>query len=73
MLPRVEISAPDDTYPRRHFTLAETQRLIRDKGSRFSIVDLFRREAEEAAGHPIDWRAHTVTFDRWIKHSRNCR
>lgn len=63
MLPRVEIPAPENAYPRRHFTLAEMRRLMRKRGPRFSIIDLFRlfrREAEEAAaaeGGTINWRA----------------
>ncbi|WP_312489788.1 FAD/NAD(P)-binding protein [Sphingomonas sp.] len=63
MLPRVEIPAPEETYPRVHFTLSRMRRLIRERGPRFSIVDLFRlfrREAEEAAaaqGERIDWHA----------------
>ncbi|MEG3089856.1 FAD/NAD(P)-binding protein [Sphingomonas sp. PB1R3] len=63
MLPRVEIPAPEDSYPRVHFTLSEMRRLIRERGPRFSIVDLFRlfrREADEAAaaqGERIDWQA----------------
>jgi uncharacterized NAD(P)/FAD-binding protein YdhS len=63
MLPRVEIPAPEDTYPRAHFTLSQMRRLIRERGPRFSIVDLFRlfrREADEAAaaqGEQIDWQA----------------
>jgi uncharacterized NAD(P)/FAD-binding protein YdhS len=64
MLPRVEIPRPEEPYPRRHFTLAEMHRLIRERGPRFSIVDLFRlfrREAEEAAGGPIDWQAEDRT------------
>ena len=64
MLPRVEIPRPEETYPRRHFTLGEMHRLIRERGPRFSIVDLFRlfrREAEEAVGAPIDWRAEDRT------------
>lgn len=64
MLPRVEIPAPEETYPRRHFTLAAMRRLMRERGSRFSIVDmfrLFRREAEEAAGQAIDWREEDRT------------
>lgn len=58
LLPRVEIPAVEEPYPRRHFTLAAMRALIRARGPRFSIVDmvrLFRREAEEAAGGPIDW------------------
>lgn len=67
MLPRVEIPAPEETYPRRHFTLSEMHRRIRERGPRFSIVDLFRlfrREAEEAAaaqGDAIDWQAEDRT------------
>lgn len=60
MLPRVEIPAPEAGYERRHLTLANVHRLIRERGSVFSIVDLFRLfrlEAEAAAGHPIDWWA----------------
>lgn len=62
MLPRVEIPAPEETYPRRYFTLSEMRRLIRERGPRFSIVDLFRlfrQEADEAAaaqGDRIDWQ-----------------
>lgn len=67
LLPRVEIPAPEETYPRRHFTLSEMHRQIRERGPRFSIVDLFRlfrREAEEAAaaqGEVIDWQAEDRT------------
>ena len=67
MLPRVEIPEPEATYLRRHFTLAEMRRLMRERGPRFSIVDLFRlfrREADEAAtreGRVIDWRAEDRT------------
>jgi len=67
MLPRVEIPAPEDTYPRRHFTLSKMRRLIRERGPRFSIVDLFRlfrQEADEAAaaqGDTIDWPAEDRT------------
>lgn len=67
MLPRVEIPAPEDTYPRWYFTLSEMRRLIRERGLRFSIVDvfrLFRQEADEAAaaqGDRIDWQAEDRT------------
>ncbi len=67
MLPRVEIPAPEESYPRRHFTLAAMRRCIRERGARFSIVDLFRlfrREADEAAakqGETIDWAAEDRT------------
>jgi uncharacterized NAD(P)/FAD-binding protein YdhS len=64
MLPRVEIPRPEEPYPRRHFTLAGMRRLIRERGPRFTIVDLFRlfrREAEEAAGGPIDWQGEDRT------------
>lgn len=60
MLPRVEIPAPEAPFERRHFTLSAMHRLMRERGRRFSIVDLFRlfrREAEEASDTPIDWRA----------------
>lgn len=60
MLPRVEIPAPEAVFERRHFTLAAMHRKMRQRGARFSIVDLFRlfrREAEEASASPIDWCA----------------
>ena len=63
MLPRVEMPMPEETYPRRYFTLSEMHRRIRERGPRFSIVDLFRlfrQEGEEAAaaqGEVIDWQA----------------
>lgn len=69
LLPRVEIPAPEAPFARRHFTLEAMHRVLRTRGARFSIVDLFRlfrREADEAAeeavageggGAPIDWRA----------------
>lgn len=68
MLPRVEIPAPEEPYPRRHFTLSEMRRRIRERGPRFSIVDLFRlfrQEAEEAAAaqaDTIDWQAEDRTL-----------
>lgn len=67
MLPRVDIPEPEDAYPRRHFTLAQMRRSMRERGARFSIIDLFRlfrREADEAAtaqGRAIDWRAEDRT------------
>ncbi len=59
LLPRVEIPAPETGYDRRYLTLENVHRLIRERGPAFSVVDLFRlfrREAEEAVGHAIDWR-----------------
>lgn len=64
MLPRVEIPAPEEPYERKYLTLGNVHRLIRERGGAFSVVDLFRlfrREAEEAAGAPIDWRAEDRT------------
>ncbi|WP_277983294.1 FAD/NAD(P)-binding protein [Sphingomonas faeni] len=60
MLPHVEIPRPETGYDCRHLTLANVHRLIRKRGPKFSVVDLvrlFRREAEEAVGRPIDWAA----------------
>ncbi|TCM05520.1 putative NAD(P)/FAD-binding protein YdhS [Sphingomonas sp. PP-CC-3G-468] len=60
MLPRVEIPAPETGYDRQHLTLGNVHRLIRERGSAFSVVDLFRLfrlEAETAAGRAIDWQA----------------
>lgn len=59
MLPHVEIPAPETGFDRRHFTLENVHRLRRERGTRFSVVDVFRlfiREAEEASDGPIDWR-----------------
>ena len=60
MLPRVEIPAPETGYERRHLTLENVHRLIRERGAAFSVVDLvrlFQMEAEAAAGRAIDWPA----------------
>ncbi len=60
LLPRVEIPAPETGYERRHLTLENVHRLIRERGTAFSVVDLvrlFRMEAETALRHPIDWHA----------------
>lgn len=67
MLPRVEIAAIKEAYHRSHFTLSEMRRMMRERGPRFSIFDLFRlfrREADKAAaeqGQAIDWIAEDRT------------